>query len=110
MTKAPSHLSPAAKDFWNTTAENHDLDHNELIILTMAAEAIDHADAARKIVARDGLIITGPRGSKQVHPAARLARQEDAAFLKLVRQLKLNDQRVGTSPTSFELYKRRHRG
>jgi len=46
----------------------------DLVLLQLALEAIDRAQACRRRVLRDGLLVAGKRGN-QVHPLLRAERQ-----------------------------------
>jgi phage terminase small subunit len=85
------HLSPAARDWWLTTAQRWVLEDHHLRLLTLAAQAWDDAQEARAEIRRDGATVTMPSGAVRPHPAIRREHDARLTFGRLLAQLNLED-------------------
>ena len=81
--KAPAHLRPDTRAWWQTVHQDYDLGEHHSRLLTMACEAWDRACQAREILAKDGIIIGGREAAARPHPAGDSA---SAASLKNERE------------------------
>lgn len=69
MSKAPNHISAAAKKLWNQILTEYQFDDAAgLVILRTALEAFDRAQAARKAINKDGMTVKGRDGQIRSHP------------------------------------------
>ena len=55
MPKAPDHLEEATRQWWEQIAQEFELQSYHLRILTLAGEQWDRAQAAREIIASEGI-------------------------------------------------------
>ena len=94
--KPPSHLSTAAKAWWRGVVEGWDgLESHHLKLLTLAAQAWDRAEEARRIIAKEGLTYSDRFGAPRRHPAVAVESESRAAFARLIRQLSLDESEPG---------------
>src|SRR2546423_277300 len=90
--KPPAHLSAASRRWWSTIAEDYELEVHHLELLTLAAEARDRCEDARKQIAKEGATYVDRFGAPRAHPAVAIERDSRLAFARLVRELRLDDQ------------------
>lgn len=91
MTKEPpKHLSAAARAWFAEVAASYNLESHHLRLLTLACEAWDEAEAARKIVAKVGLMYMDRYKQPRELPAVGTGRQARITFARLVRELALD--------------------
>jgi P27 family predicted phage terminase small subunit len=99
----PAHLSPSARQWWETTVETYVLQEHHLRLLQLACEAWDRAQEARERLNREGLTVQGAEGGLKAHPAVGIERDARLAVARLVRELDLDTEppvpeRVGPFP------------
>ena len=85
--KAPSHLAPETRTWFEHVATSYHLEPHHLRLLQLAAESWDRCQQARKAIARDGLTV--PSGAR-AHPAIAIERDSRLAFARLIRELDLD--------------------
>lgn len=104
--RVPTHLSEGSQRWMTLVRDARELNETEWRLLTLAAEAYDRAQTARRTIGREGLTLTAPVLSKKgevigervtAHPAAAIARDSAALFSKLSAQLGL-DARTAAAP------------
>ena len=83
--KAPDHLSPEMRKFWAEIITQYELEAESLLTLRAACENFDLAQAARVLVAKEGLVL-----DKRRHPAIDVQKQAYGLFLRSVRALGLD--------------------
>ena len=88
--KAPAHLRPDTRAWWQSVHQDYDLGEHHSRLLTMACEAWDRACQAREILAKDGIVIGGREAAARPHPAVAIERDARIAFARLVAQLNLD--------------------
>ena len=87
----PSHLSKPSQGWLRELlADFPDATATERRLLVMAAEAWDRAARARRLLDREGLVVSSSQGPK-AHPAVAVARDSMTLFSRLVAQLGLDD-------------------
>jgi P27 family predicted phage terminase small subunit len=86
----PAHLSPSARQWWQTTVEGYVLQEHHLRLLQLACEAWDEAQKARAQVEREGLTVSGREGGMRPHPCIAIERDARLAVARLVRELDLD--------------------
>lgn len=89
-TAAPQHLSERSQALWRSVLQRHELEDEHLVTLELALAALDRADAARELLARDGLTIRGAHGGLAAHPAITIERDSRIAVMRGLRQLGLD--------------------
>ena len=89
---APSHLTTATKAWWKSVCEDYSLEPHHLRLLQLAGEAWDRAQAAREIIAAEGLVVTDDRKNPRAHPAVAIEKDARTAFARLVRELDLDTE------------------
>ena len=70
-----------------------DLTAPELVLLDLAASALDRVTELEAVIAADGLMVKGSTGQPVLHPAVAEARQAAWAFTRLLGVLSLPDER-----------------
>ena len=88
----PRHLSQDARAWWRVVVARYELEEQHLRILQLAAEAWDRADQARKILAKEGVVVTDRFGQRRKHPAVSIEEQARLAFVRLLRELDLEGE------------------
>jgi phage terminase small subunit len=71
--------------------QDFDLEPHHVAILTAAAEAFDRKEEARRVIAKEGLVVHDGPGASKPHPAVQI---EDAAALRmahLIREIGLDE-------------------
>jgi len=80
----PHYLGPRATRLWRKLVPERARSQERLALLEIALSALDRADQAREIVAREGLVVTSERsGLSRPHPAIRIENVARAEFLKV---------------------------
>jgi phage terminase small subunit len=82
-------LQPATREWWRQTVTKWELEAHHVRLLTLAAEAWDRGQAARELLAVEGLTIKCRDGAK-AHPATKIANDAAITFARLVRELDLD--------------------
>jgi P27 family predicted phage terminase small subunit len=92
IPKPPKHLSAISRSWWSSVAREYNLQPTAYHLLTAACEALDRLNQARELIARDGLLIVGPRGGMRAHPAIAIERDSRIALARLIAALDLEDE------------------
>jgi P27 family predicted phage terminase small subunit len=90
LPEPPCHLSPSARQWWQTTVEAYVLQEHHLRLLQLACEAWDEAQSAREQLGREGLTVRGREGGIRPHPCIAIERDARLAVARLVRELDLD--------------------
>jgi P27 family predicted phage terminase small subunit len=90
--KAPGHLTPAAQEFWQATADNYSLEPHHLHLLTACCEAWDRMNGARTILADEGVTYRNRFGDPCKHPAVAIEQDARTAFMRALRELDLDGE------------------
>jgi len=86
--RPPAGLSPSSQRLWKQLTREYELDSTpQLELLTTALRSRDLAEAARKTLAAEGLTTTDKYGRPKAHPAATILRDQQAAFVQVLRIL-----------------------
>lgn len=88
----PSHLG-APSSRWATEVLDvvgDDATETEIKLVILAAEALDRASSARRLIQREGITYTDRFGAPRQHPAVSIERDARAAFARIVAQLGLD--------------------
>ena len=89
-SRAPRHLSKAARDLYAAVMTDYQLESHHVSILVKGLEAFDRAEAARDLVTAEGLLIASRLGERKPHPAVAIERDSRGAFLAAIKQLGLD--------------------
>lgn len=88
--KPPTHLSAEAKRLWARLLADYRLDDAAgLLLLQSACEAFDRLQEARKVLDKEGAVMTDRWGQRKPHPAAGLERDARNQMHSALRLLKL---------------------
>jgi phage terminase small subunit len=98
IPKAPKHLRPATKRWFEQVLEDYALEPHHIRLLTLAAESWDRAEQAREALAADGLTFTDRFGCPKARPEVAVERDSRIAFARLLRELDLDTTSPAESP------------
>jgi P27 family predicted phage terminase small subunit len=86
--RAPANLSATSRNLWGRLRDEYGIrDVAGLAVLEQALRSLDRAEQARRLLDRQGVVVTDRWGQSKPHPAAAVERDSRAAFLAAVRQL-----------------------
>jgi P27 family predicted phage terminase small subunit len=88
----PKHLTTATKKWWKGVVADYELEAHHVKLLTLAAEAWDRAQEARKILAADGPVYRNRFGAPCKHPAVSIEENARIGFARLIRELDLDGE------------------
>jgi P27 family predicted phage terminase small subunit len=88
--KAPRHLKPATRRWWESVVSTWELAEHHRRLLTLAGESWDRCAEAREQIARDGLTVETKAGGPRLHPCVRVETDSRLAFARLLRELDLD--------------------
>ncbi len=91
-TQAPRDLSPEAREWWSTIAEDYDLKISDYKILTLAARQLDRATEARQSLKKHGLVLVDKHGVCRPRAEIIIERNATVLFARLVRELRLGGE------------------
>src|SRR5947209_2835386 len=86
----PDHLSETMQNWWRQTVADYDLEQHHLKLLEAACDAWDRMAQARATLLIEGLTVEGGNG-KKTHPAVAVERDSRAAFVRIVREMDLDE-------------------
>ena len=86
----PEHLDKPTRRWWAGVVADFDLDEHHVRLLTLAAEAWDRGQQARRALAKKGLTFLDRFGSPKPHPEVAIERDSRIAFARMVRELALD--------------------
>lgn len=73
---------------WQDVLSKYELEEHEQALLREAVRTVDQLDALNALVAEEGLLMSGPHGSK-THPALRSAESLRITLARIVAALRL---------------------
>ena len=88
--KAPKHLRPATKRWFNHVATEWTLEQHHIKLLIVAAETWDRLVQAREVIDREGLTYQNRFGEPRARPEISIERDSRLAFLRAIRELDLD--------------------
>lgn len=96
---APSHLSPAMKEFYKRIVSDYDLEPHRLRLLKQACECFDRAESARLEIETNGITFKDKFGQLKPNPACKIETENKTLFARLLREMRLdidspNDSRL----------------
>ncbi len=89
--KVPSHLDKPGKAWFRGLLEQFTLEAWQHTIATLAAEALDRSDVARKFIKLNGQSFVDHRGNTKPYPQVRIVETAAATHRQLVRELHLGE-------------------
>ena len=89
--KPPKHLSKDMKAFFKSVVKDYELEPHHVRLLTLACEASDRAEEARRGIEQTGMMLQDRFGQWRTNPLCMIYRDALLAFSKLVKQLGLDD-------------------
>ncbi|WP_127501951.1 P27 family phage terminase small subunit [Actinoplanes solisilvae] len=96
---APPDLGERGREFWDRVIVTWELTVAEVELLAEACRCLDELDALRRLVADDGVRVTGSTGQMRVHPALAQSRATRQLFGRLLAQLELPDEDGSSIPS-----------
>ena len=90
--KAPRHLNPATRKWWESVVAEYELEPHHVRLLTLAGESWDRGQQAREAIAKHGLTFVDRHGSPRARPEVGIERDSRIAFARLLRELGLDVQ------------------
>lgn len=98
--QAPQHLTPASRKLWRDVIADYRLadDGTALATLKLALEALDRAEEARQVVARDGAYVLDRFNQTKPHPALAVERDSRTSALRALRELNLQSATEPNQP------------
>ena len=88
--KPPDHLCKRAKKLWREVVSTFVLEPHHIELLRAACEQLGRAEAARKVIERNGLVVEDRFKQAKPNPAVEIERQAHLAFLRITRELGLD--------------------
>lgn len=88
--RPPRHLEPATRRWFAAVCTEYELEEHHLRLLTLAGEAWDRCEAARKAIAELGLTYLDRFGAPRARPEVAIERDSRVAFARLIRELDLD--------------------
>lgn len=96
----PPGLTVRGRRFWRDTVEVFDLSRSELELLRECCATLDEIDGLQKVIADEGLSVTGSEGQPRPHPALSQIRASRTLVGRLLAQLSLPDEDGGALPSA----------
>jgi len=95
----PATLSAPAKEHWRRLRADFDIaDAAGLLLLEQALTSWDLAQRAARVVAKEGMTVSGSHGGTKPHPLIAVGRDATSAFQRALRQLNLDVLPVANKP------------
>ena len=95
---APSHLQRETKTWWLSVVNEFELSEHHVRLLTLAGEAWDRCEQARRAIRREGLTYHDRHGAPHPRPEIAIERDSRIGFTRLVRELALDVATPDESP------------
>jgi len=90
VTDPPFHLSRESRKLWRAIVPRRARSPERLILVRAALEALDRAEAARTLIAMEGMTTTTKTtGAVHIHPLVRVEREARSQFMRAWDQLNL---------------------
>jgi len=90
LPKAPKHLKPATKRWFEHVVNEYQLDSHHLRLLQLAAESWNRSQEARTLLAKEGITVKNRHDESVPHPAISIERDSAIRFSRLLRELDLD--------------------
>lgn len=99
--KPPKHLAAPTRKWFASVVAEYTLDAHHLHLLTLAGEALDRGEQARRILALEGLTYIDRLGNPKARPEVGIERDSRIAFARLLRELGLDSAPEAPRPPSL---------
>ena len=96
--KPPEHLTREAKSWWRKINDEWELGNDALLVLRGALEAFDRCQQARKLLAKEGLMVLDRFEQQKAHPAVSIERDSRLQMVKCWRSLNLDVEPPRSGP------------
>ena len=96
--KAPKHLKPATRKWFEDVCEEFVLEPHHVRILTLAAESWDRCCEAREAIEEHGITDLDRFDQPKVRPEVKVERDSRIAFARMMRELALDVEPPADSP------------
>ena len=90
VVKAPKHLCPATRAWFDRVVTDYTLEPHHVRLLTLAGESWDRCNQAREALEKHGLTFDDRFGAPHARPEVAIERDSRLAFARLVRELDLD--------------------
>ncbi len=88
--KGPRQLKNETREWWVSIVQSYELESHHLRLLTLAGEAWDRAQQARRILDARGLTYDDRYGQPRVRPEIGVERDNRIVFARMLRELGLD--------------------
>ena len=88
--KHPAHLEADTLKWWSSVLEEFDLEEHHIKLLTLACEAWDRCQLARKALKEHGMTFIDRLGTPRARPEIAIERDGAISFARLIRELDLD--------------------
>ena len=88
--RPPQHLAADTRKWWSSAVKDYRLEAHHVRLLTLAGEAWDRCNQARKAIDEHGLTFTDRFGCPKARPEAAIERDSRIAFARLLREVDLD--------------------
>ena len=106
--KAPKHLKATTRAWWERIANAYEVfTDSDIKLLTLAAESLETVQTARAAIKTHGLTYNDRFGAPHPRPETSIARDAQAGFARIMKQLKLDDAGPPARPDLTKLYEKR---
>src|SRR6266436_7213680 len=95
----PTHLSQEAKRWWVDVVARFGIESHRYQTLQAACEAWDLSQLARRALAKQGVSYRDGKGMWRSRPEVAIARDARTAYLRAVKELKIDASPASSSPT-----------
>jgi phage terminase small subunit len=102
QTKAPKHLKPATRKWFESVLEDYQLEPHHVRLLQLAAEAWDRCQEAREAIKQHGLTFENKYGETKMRPEVAVEQASRIAFARLVRELNLSEDPPDSRPPALK--------
>src|SRR4030042_578428 len=89
--RIPKHLKSSTKKWFREIIETYELESHHVKLLTLAAEAWDRCQDARKAITKHGSVFIDKFGQPKARPEIAIERDARIAFARLLRELNLSE-------------------
>lgn len=97
--KPPAHLTKESKDLWRKLCDENDFgDTAGQLLLEAGLAARDRWEGARRLIAREGVVVTDRFGGKRAHPAVAIERDSKSTMVRCFKQLHLDLEPLRDAP------------